>query len=54
MATMTRTSNIERLELGYQSMDHFTVDTDDVADMLGNMNFCSSMCNNTTQSRSHR
>uniref|UniRef100_A0A3Q1GNI4 Tripartite motif-containing protein 54 n=1 Tax=Acanthochromis polyacanthus TaxID=80966 RepID=A0A3Q1GNI4_9TELE len=39
----SRASNIERPELGYESMSHFIVDTDDLADMLRNIDFCSSV-----------
>ncbi|XP_035801990.2 tripartite motif-containing protein 54 isoform X3 [Amphiprion ocellaris] len=45
MAATARASNIERPELGYESMSHFMVDTDDLADMLRNIDFCSSMSN---------
>uniref|UniRef100_A0A3P8SZL7 Tripartite motif-containing protein 54 n=1 Tax=Amphiprion percula TaxID=161767 RepID=A0A3P8SZL7_AMPPE len=41
--TVARASNIERPELGYESMSHFMVDTDDLADMLRNIDFCSSV-----------
>ncbi|KAG7219088.1 hypothetical protein INR49_004146 [Caranx melampygus] len=41
MAVMARTSNMVRPELGYQSMSHFVIDTDDLADMLRNIDFCS-------------
>ncbi|KAF0023880.1 hypothetical protein F2P81_024510 [Scophthalmus maximus] len=34
-------SNVERPELGFESMSHFALDTDDLADMLQNMDFCS-------------
>lgn len=41
MAVMARASNMVRPELGYQSMSHFIIDTDDLADMLRNIDFCS-------------
>ncbi|XP_026198006.1 tripartite motif-containing protein 54 [Anabas testudineus] len=39
MTVMARTSNTERPELGYESMSHFDIDTDDLADMLRNISF---------------
>lgn len=41
MAAAARDSNTERPELGYESMSHFVVDTDDLAVMLTNIDFCS-------------
>lgn len=41
MAVMARASNMVRPELSYQSMSHFIIDTDDLADMLRNIDFCS-------------
>ncbi|XP_034435174.1 tripartite motif-containing protein 54 [Hippoglossus hippoglossus] len=41
MAVTARASNMERPELGYESMSHFFIDTDDLTDMLQNMDFCS-------------
>uniref|UniRef100_A0A3B4TF05 Tripartite motif-containing protein 54 n=1 Tax=Seriola dumerili TaxID=41447 RepID=A0A3B4TF05_SERDU len=38
---VTGASDMERPELSYQSMSHFVIDTDDLADMLRNMDFCS-------------
>uniref|UniRef100_A0A3Q0QZP2 RING-type E3 ubiquitin transferase n=1 Tax=Amphilophus citrinellus TaxID=61819 RepID=A0A3Q0QZP2_AMPCI len=35
-------SKLELPELGYESMSHFVIDIDDLADMLGNIDFCSS------------
>ncbi|XP_039981843.1 tripartite motif-containing protein 54 [Xiphias gladius] len=43
MAAMARASDLERPELGYESMSHFGVDTDDLADMLRNIDFCSAV-----------
>ncbi|XP_026174415.1 tripartite motif-containing protein 54 [Mastacembelus armatus] len=40
MAVTARASNIERPELGYESMAHFIIDTDEVADLLRNIDFC--------------
>ncbi|KAM3603254.1 uncharacterized protein V6R79_019416 [Siganus canaliculatus] len=41
MAATARASTLERPELGFETMDHFTVDTDAVAVMLMNIDFCS-------------
>ncbi|XP_070705366.1 tripartite motif-containing protein 54 [Pempheris klunzingeri] len=41
MAVTARASNVERPELGYESMSHFVIDTDDLAVMLRNIDFCS-------------
>ncbi|XP_049914751.1 tripartite motif-containing protein 54 isoform X1 [Epinephelus moara] len=41
MAVTARTSNMERPELGYESMSHFVINTDDLAAMLKNIDFCS-------------
>ncbi|XP_078130900.1 tripartite motif-containing protein 54 [Sander vitreus] len=41
-----RASNMERPELGYESMSHFFIDTDDLTDMLRNINFCSGVGDN--------
>ncbi|XP_023285784.1 tripartite motif-containing protein 54 [Seriola lalandi dorsalis] len=41
MAVTAGASDMERPELSYQSMSHFVIDTDDLADMLRNMDFCS-------------
>ncbi|XP_035534567.1 tripartite motif-containing protein 54 isoform X1 [Morone saxatilis] len=41
MAATARATNVERPELGYESMSHFAIDTDDLAVMLMNMDFCS-------------
>ncbi|XP_078145860.1 tripartite motif-containing protein 54 [Centroberyx gerrardi] len=38
-----KASKMERPELGYESMSHFIINTDDVADMLRNMDFCSGL-----------
>ncbi|KAF7230989.1 tripartite motif containing 54 [Nothobranchius furzeri] len=43
MSVVMRTWNLERLELSYESMDHFIINTDDIADSLRNMDFCSCM-----------
>ncbi len=43
MAATVRASHMERPELGYESMSHFVLDTDDVAVMLMNVDFCSGM-----------
>ncbi|XP_038583465.1 tripartite motif-containing protein 54 [Micropterus salmoides] len=40
MAATARASDIERLELGYESMSHFAIDTDDIAVTLMNIDFC--------------
>ncbi|GAA6235633.1 tripartite motif-containing protein 54 [Lates japonicus] len=40
MAATARASNVERPELGYENMSHFVIDTDDLADMLRNIDFC--------------
>ncbi|KAM4632884.1 tripartite motif-containing protein 54 [Polymixia lowei] len=39
MTATAKTSKIERLELGYESMSHFVIDTDDVAEVLRNIDF---------------
>lgn len=39
MAVTARTSNLERPELGYESMNNFIIDTDDLTDMLRNIDF---------------
>uniref|UniRef100_A0A671U9X3 Tripartite motif-containing protein 54 n=1 Tax=Sparus aurata TaxID=8175 RepID=A0A671U9X3_SPAAU len=39
MAAAARASNMERPELGYESMSHFVIDTDDAAVMLMNIDF---------------
>lgn len=41
MAAAARASNTERPELGYESMSHFVIDTDVLAVMLTNIDFCS-------------
>ncbi|XP_054474432.1 tripartite motif-containing protein 54 [Anoplopoma fimbria] len=41
MAVTARACNMERPELGYDNMSHFVIDTDDLADMLRNMDFSS-------------
>lgn len=41
MAAASRTSSTERPELGYELMNHFTIDTDDAAAALQNIDFCS-------------
>ncbi|KAF1376916.1 hypothetical protein PFLUV_G00216460 [Perca fluviatilis] len=46
IAVTARASNMERPELGYESMSHFFIDTDDLADMLRNINFCSGVGDN--------
>lgn len=43
MAATARASDIERLELGYESMSHFAIDTDDIAVTLMNIDFCPGM-----------
>ncbi|XP_042359418.1 tripartite motif-containing protein 54 [Plectropomus leopardus] len=43
MAVTARAANMERPELGYESMSHFVIDTDDLIDMLKNIDFCSGM-----------
>lgn len=43
MAAAARASNTERPELGYENLNHFVVDTDDLAIMLTSMDFCSGM-----------
>ncbi|XP_034756136.1 tripartite motif-containing protein 54 isoform X1 [Etheostoma cragini] len=40
IAATARASNQERPEPGYENMSHFFIDTDDLADMLRNMDFC--------------
>uniref|UniRef100_A0A4W6DES4 Tripartite motif containing 54 n=1 Tax=Lates calcarifer TaxID=8187 RepID=A0A4W6DES4_LATCA len=40
MAATARASNVKRPELGYENMSHFVIDTDDLADMLRNIDFC--------------
>ncbi|XP_030577706.1 tripartite motif-containing protein 54 [Archocentrus centrarchus] len=42
MAAMARASKLELPELGYESMSHFVIDIEDLADMLGNIDFSSS------------
>ncbi|XP_029352482.1 tripartite motif-containing protein 54 [Echeneis naucrates] len=39
MAATGRVSNVERPELGYESMSHFVIDTDELTDMLRNIDF---------------
>ncbi|XP_076011067.1 tripartite motif-containing protein 54 [Genypterus blacodes] len=39
MAVTATASNTTRPELGYESLRHFVIDTDDLADMLRNMDF---------------
>lgn len=46
MAVTARASNMERPELGYESMSHFVIDTDDLTDMLKNIDFCSGVGDN--------
>ncbi|XP_059212595.1 tripartite motif-containing protein 54 [Centropristis striata] len=41
MAVTSRAGHMERPELGYESLSHFDIDTDDLADMLRNIEFCS-------------
>nr|XP_019960581.1 PREDICTED: tripartite motif-containing protein 54 [Paralichthys olivaceus] len=41
MTEAARASNVERPELGCESMSHFFIDTDDLMDMLQRMDFCS-------------
>lgn len=41
MAASTRALNIERPELGFENMNHFTIDTENLAVMLMNIDFCS-------------
>lgn len=41
MAAAARASDAERPEPGYESMSHFVLDTDELAVMLENMDFCS-------------
>ncbi|CAJ1077915.1 tripartite motif-containing protein 54 [Xyrichtys novacula] len=41
MAASAQVSHMERPELGFESMNHFTIDTDDLAVMLMNIDFCS-------------
>lgn len=43
MAAMARASKLELPELGYESMSHFIIDIDDLADTLRNISFCCSM-----------
>ncbi|XP_039874539.1 tripartite motif-containing protein 54 [Simochromis diagramma] len=40
MAAMARASKLELPELGYESMSHFIIDIDDLADTLRNISFC--------------
>ncbi|KAM9356343.1 tripartite motif-containing protein 54 [Pholidichthys leucotaenia] len=41
MAVVMRESNMEHPDFGYENMSHFIIDTDDLADMLRNTDFCS-------------
>ncbi|KAF7657381.1 hypothetical protein LDENG_00028190 [Lucifuga dentata] len=41
MKTTATASNMTRPELSYENMSHFVIDTDALADMLRNMDFCS-------------
>ncbi|XP_062267985.1 tripartite motif-containing protein 54 [Platichthys flesus] len=41
MAVTARASNVERPQLGFESMSHFSIDTDHLTEMLQNMDFCS-------------
>lgn len=43
MSATAGASNMERPELGYENMSHFVVDTDYLADLLRNIDFCSRM-----------
>lgn len=43
MAAMARASKLELPELGYESMSHFIIDIDDLADTLRNISFCCGM-----------
>lgn len=43
MAVTAGASNMKRPEIGYENMSHFVVDTDDLADTLRNIQFCSGM-----------
>ncbi|KAG7234668.1 hypothetical protein INR49_004131 [Caranx melampygus] len=54
MAVMATTSNMVRPELGYQSMSHFVIDTDDLADMLRNIDFCSGSCCSPEETQHNR
>ncbi|XP_042247425.1 tripartite motif-containing protein 54 isoform X1 [Thunnus maccoyii] len=45
MAATAGASSMERPELGYENMSHFVVDTDDLADMLRNIEFCPGLGN---------
>uniref|UniRef100_A0A667ZY73 Tripartite motif-containing protein 54 n=1 Tax=Myripristis murdjan TaxID=586833 RepID=A0A667ZY73_9TELE len=39
----SKAHKVERPEVGYESMSHFNINTDDVAEMLRNMDFCSGL-----------
>ncbi|XP_034554779.1 tripartite motif-containing protein 54 [Notolabrus celidotus] len=41
MAASSRASNMERPELGFENMNHFTIDTENLAVMLMSIDFCS-------------
>lgn len=45
MAAAAGAANVERLELGYENMNHFDIDTDDVAAVLMNIDFRSGSSN---------
>uniref|UniRef100_A0A8C3G6B3 Tripartite motif-containing protein 54 n=1 Tax=Cyclopterus lumpus TaxID=8103 RepID=A0A8C3G6B3_CYCLU len=44
IAATARDSNMERPELGYENMSHFVIDTDDLADVLRNIDFSPGTC----------
>uniref|UniRef100_A0A8C3A5N2 Tripartite motif-containing protein 54 n=1 Tax=Cyclopterus lumpus TaxID=8103 RepID=A0A8C3A5N2_CYCLU len=46
--SVARDSNMERPELGYENMSHFVIDTDDLADVLRNIDFSPGTCRGTT------
>ncbi|XP_029903747.1 tripartite motif-containing protein 54 [Myripristis murdjan] len=43
IGTTAKAHKVERPEVGYESMSHFNINTDDVAEMLRNMDFCSGL-----------
>uniref|UniRef100_A0A673C886 Tripartite motif-containing protein 54 n=1 Tax=Sphaeramia orbicularis TaxID=375764 RepID=A0A673C886_9TELE len=54
MTKMTsRTSNLERPELGYESMNNFVIDTDNLTDMLRNIDFSTDLLNDEYEKTKH-
>ncbi|XP_034018518.1 tripartite motif-containing protein 54 isoform X2 [Thalassophryne amazonica] len=43
MSVAARACAVERPEFGFENLSHFAIDTDDVADILRNIDFCSAV-----------